>query len=125
MEEPDNLISKEKMVEIYNDLAIVNAAKVTSVEILRTNNIDPMEYIFVRHDIDSLQFVESDRYYASIPEEHEAIYTAVEAKLEKEKERLSDGKRVRDSLKTVDKEKARKKIRLKDSLQRIADKKNE
>ena len=125
IEEPENLIPKEKMVEILNDLAIVNAAKITNVQVLRTNNIEPMEYIFTKYGIDSLQFVESDRYYASIPKEHEEIYTLVVAKLEKEKERLSEEKKVRDSLKIVDKEEARRKIKLKDSLRQIDDKKKE
>lgn len=125
IEEPENLIPKQKMMEILNDLAVVNAAKITNVQVLRTNNIDPMEYIFVKHGIDSLQFVESDRYYASIPEEYEDIYTAIVANLEKEKEQLSEEKRIRDSLKVVEKEEVRRKLKIKDSLQQIDDKKNQ
>lgn len=101
MEKPNNLIPKDKMVSILNDLAILNAAKSTNVAILRNHNIDPMQYIFTKYEIDSLQFVESDRYYASIPEEHEKIYIAVEAKLTQEEERLSMAKRDRDSIKRV------------------------
>lgn len=125
MDPPENLIPKAKMIEIFNDLAIVNAAKVTSIQVLRLNNIDPMEYIYAKHDIDSLQFVESDRYYASIPEVHEEIYTAVETKLENEKERITAIKQVTDSIKLVKKEIAKKEKRVKDSLQQIDDKKNQ
>jgi len=99
MEKPKNLIPKEKMVLILNDLAIVNAAKVTNAKILTQHNIEPTAYIFTKYDIDSVQFVESDRYYASVPEEHEEIYMAVEAKLEAEKERLALVKKINDSIK--------------------------
>lgn len=117
MEKPNNLIPKDKMVNILNDLAILNAAKSTNVAILRNHNIDPMQYIFTKYEIDSLQFVESDRYYASIPEVHEKIYIEVEAKLTQEEERLSLVKRDRDSIKRVKNEASRlQKKALKDSL---------
>jgi len=100
LDKPKNLIEKDKMILILNDLAIVNAAKVTNAQILSNHKIDPTAYIFEKHNIDSIQFVESDRYYASIPEIHEEIYTAVEAKLEVEKTRLEDVRKRKDSLKT-------------------------
>ncbi len=126
LEKPENLIPEAKMVEILNDLAIVNAARVTNVEVLRDHNITPMQYIFSKYDIDSLQFVESDRYYASIPELHEKIYVAVEEKLEIEKERITENKKVRDSLAQIEKNAAQnKRRRTRDSLQENAGKKNQ
>jgi len=116
MEKPDNLIPKEKMVLILNDLAIVNAAKITNAQILRNHEIEPTEYIFAKYGIDSIQFVESDRYYASVPEEHEEIYTAVEVKLEAEKERIVILKRIRDSIKAANMKVTRKGLVPKDSL---------
>lgn len=126
LEKPDNLIPKDKMVEILNDLAILNAAKASNVMILRNHDIEPMQYIFAKYAIDSVQFVESDRYYASIPEEHEKIYIAVEAKLEQEEKRLLNIKEERDSIKGVKIEASRlKKKTLKDSLLQIGNKKNQ
>lgn len=117
LEKPDNLIPKDKMIDILNDLAILNAAKNTNVAILRNHDIEPMEYIFTKYEIDSVQFVESDRYYASMPKEHEKIYIAVEARLEQEEERLSFVKKERDSIKRIKNEASRlKKKILKDSL---------
>lgn len=121
LEKPNNLIAKDKMVEIFNDLAIINAAKSTNLVILRNHGIEPMPYIYSKYNIDSLQFVESDRYYASIPELHEEIYTAVTEKLEQEEGRLSDEKKVRDSLKN---EASRKKMKKsKDSFSESGNKK--
>lgn len=102
IEKPDNLIPKEKMVEVLKDLAIVNAAKSTNVAVLQDNGIEPMAYIFEKHGIDSVQFVESDRYYASIPPEYEKIYKEVEAKLEKQTQALEVAKKVNDSLRRLE-----------------------
>lgn len=122
MVRPENLIPKEKMVLILNDLAVVNAAKVTNAQVLRKHNIEPTTYIFTKYGIDSLQFVESDRYYASIPEEHEEIYIAVEAKLEAEKDRMAEAKKVKDSLKAIDMKATKNGLVPKDSLPKNDDK---
>lgn len=117
MEKPENLISREKMIDILNDLALVNAAKTTNPAILIENGIDPTTYIFTKYAIDSLQFVESDRYYASIPEEHEKIYRAVEARLETEKNRIEKLRKIKDSIKAIEMKAANKKAKIvKDSL---------
>lgn len=109
------------MADILFDLAVINAVKSTDIAILRDNNIDPTEYVFTKYGIDSIQFVESDRYYASNPSEYKAIYESVESKLEKEKKLLEDAKKISDSIKTAEfkQEKAKKKSqekKIKDSL---------
>ncbi|SIS41087.1 protein of unknown function [Zobellia uliginosa] len=120
LEKPENLIPQEKMVEILQDLAIVNAAKTTNLEVLRENGIEPMDYIFQKYDIDSLQFVESDRYYASLPVEYEEIYKKVETNLEKKSKELEEQKKLNDSIRVakekLEREKAKAK-KAKDTLQ--------
>ncbi|MDO6515765.1 DUF4296 domain-containing protein [Zobellia uliginosa] len=120
LEKPENLIPQEKMVEILQDLAIVNAAKTTNLEVLRENGIEPMDYIFKKYDIDSLQFVESDRYYASLPVEYEKIYKKVETNLEKKSKELEEQKKLNDSIRVakekLEREKAKAK-KAKDTLQ--------
>jgi phosphoribosylanthranilate isomerase len=93
LEKPDNLISEDKMVEVLKDLAIVNAAKTTNIAVLQDNDIEPMDYIYEKHGIDSVQFVESDRYYASLPKKYEQIYKKVESRLEKETKKIEEEKR--------------------------------
>lgn len=102
LEKPDDLIPEDKMVEVLTDLAIVNAAKSTSLALLQDNNIEPMTYIYEQHDIDSIQLVESDRYYASLPVKYEQIYKQVEAKLDKQAKDIEDTKKVNDSLRRVE-----------------------
>ncbi len=125
IEKPDNLIPKDKMIIILNDLALVNAAKVANVQMLRKHKIVPMQYIFKKHGIDSLQFVESDRYYASLPEEYETMYSTVETMLEVENERLTAEKNVRDSLDREKRKKEKQRIKATNTLSKTADKKKQ
>ena len=104
LEKPDNLISKDKMVSILKDMTLINAAKSTNSGVLKENGIDPTNYVFKKYNIDSIQFVESDRYYASLPQEYEAIYMEVESLLEKEKEQMEEAKKIGDSLKFLKKD---------------------
>jgi hypothetical protein len=100
MEPPENLIPKDSMVLIIKDMAVLNAAKTTNLGKLREYGIEPTDYVFEKYKIDSAQFVASDRYYASLPLEYEALYARVEELLEKETEIMSQQKRVNDSIQT-------------------------
>jgi hypothetical protein len=98
IEPPKNLISQEEMSSILYDLAILNGTKGTNPSILSKNNIELMPFIFEKYKIDSIQFTQSDLYYASIPLQYQTIYEAVEARLESEVKALEDEKkRKRDS----------------------------
>ncbi len=98
IEKPDNLIPSDKMVLILKELAIVNAAKATNLSKLKENGIDPTMFVFEKYKIDSAQFVDSDRYYASIPSEYEAIYKEVENQLVTMGEKMQEQKKISDSL---------------------------
>tara|TARA_R110002051_G_scaffold207578_1_gene273341 strand:+ start:1627 stop:1989 length:363 start_codon:yes stop_codon:yes gene_type:complete len=114
IKEPENLISKDKMTAIFYDLAIVTAAKNTNNEILKNNNIEAMEYIYSKHKIDSLQFVESDLYYASNPIVYKEIYENVEKRLKAETKKMEDAKiekRKMDSIAKINTQKKRDSIK--------------
>ena len=99
IEKPVNLISKDKMIDILYDLAIINAAKSSGPKVMENMNFEPMEYIYNKYKIDSVQFVTSDLYYASLPLEYEDIYKKLENRIVKEKERfVKSGERKKDSL---------------------------
>lgn len=102
IEKPEDLISKDKMVNIVYDLAIMTAAKNISPTVLEDYHIETMNYLFTKYKIDSVQFVRSDLYYASIPTEYLAIYKKVDSRLEKEQKKLEEArKRINDSTKQV------------------------
>lgn len=82
---PDNLISKDKMSEVLYDLYIINAAKGVNKKRLTANGFIPETYVLIKHNIDSVQFVNSNMYYAFDTEDYEAIVDKVKVRLEEEK----------------------------------------
>lgn len=82
---PDNLISKEKMPEIIYDVFLLNAAKGINKRILEKNGILPQEYVYKKHNIDSLQFAQSNDYYSYDTKTYEGIMNKVKQKIEVEK----------------------------------------
>ena len=117
---PDNLISKDKMAEVLYDLYVINAAKGVNRKLLEASGFMPETYVLTKHSIDSLQFADSNMYYAFDTEVYEAIVAKVKERLEKEKvefEALQKteakaAKRRRDSLNRI-------KVRTKDSIKKL------
>ncbi|WP_282075120.1 DUF4296 domain-containing protein [Maribacter aquivivus] len=116
VEKPDNLIPEDKMVAVIKEMAIVNAAKATNLSKLRENGVEPTSFIFKKFEIDSAQFVDSDRYYASKPLRYENMYKKVESDLEDQRLKLEAEKKIRDSLSLVEKSKKNIDIKAKDSV---------
>ncbi len=108
VEEPEQLISREKMADILYDLAILTAAKNTSADILVKNKIETMEYLYTKYAIDSVQFVENNLYYASIPSEYVAIYKEVDSRLESVQKVMDEARKIKaDSIREA-RDKAKK-----------------
>jgi len=126
---PDNLIPKDSMVEILYDISLISSAKGVNKKLLENKGIVPEDYIFKKHNIDSLQFALSNEYYAFNLDTYEDIYNSVKLKLEedkkhfqtivfveqKEKDSLNKIKRKQDSIKRIGKPKKYNKI-IKDSI---------
>lgn len=107
-EKPENLIPKGKMVDIITELYLLNGAKTYNSKILESTGIEPNEYILNKFEIDSLQLVNSNNYYAENYEEYEKIYLGVKEKLEKYQTyfdtlRVREERR-RDSIRALDPE---------------------
>lgn len=84
VEKPANLIEEDVMAEIFYDLAIMDAIKSHRPLSLHKKNIVPDKYIYKKYGVDSLQFANSNRYYASDIERYKKIYNEVGQKLEAE-----------------------------------------
>lgn len=99
---PENLIPEEKMVNVLYDMILVSAAKGVNKQIMETNGFYPDEYIYTKHQIDSIQFKESNNYYVYDVERYERIYAKVKRKLDTDKkmfqERIEADKKRRDSV---------------------------
>lgn len=121
VEKPENLIPEDKMAAILYDISLLNASKIINESILNEYEIEPMEYIYTKYGIDSVQFVGSDTYYASIPTVYESIYTQVKDKLEKDEKGFEEERKQKQDSLIETKEKSnpnlkKKPLKTKDSL---------
>lgn len=90
VEKPEDLIARDKMVDILYDLSLLNAGKALDPDALKEKQLQSMDYIYRKYDIDSAQYASSDLYYASVPLEYEAIYRALENRLEEQRIRVEE-----------------------------------
>lgn len=110
------------MATILYDISLLNAGKIINESILNEYEIEPMEYIYSKYGIDSVQFVGSDTYYASIPTVYESIYTKVKEKLEEDEKFFEEERQQKQDSLMEAKEKLnpnlkKKQVNSKDSVQ--------
>lgn len=79
---PDRLISEEKMIDILYDLAVLDAMRTQKPEALNQRSIVADGYIYKKYDVDSLQFAQSNRYYASDIKAYKKMYERVGKRLQ-------------------------------------------
>ncbi|RBP34958.1 uncharacterized protein DUF4296 [Oceanihabitans sediminis] len=85
---PDNLLSKDKMVDIIIEMSMLNSAKGVNKKLLEQKGIDLQKYIYNKHQIDSVQFAKSNEYYAFNMDDYQDIYAKVKDSLEVLKEKF-------------------------------------
>ena len=85
---PEKPIEKEVMEKILYDLAVLQALKSYSPEKLTKNSINSKTYIYQKYKIDSLQFAQNSKYYASDIEAYKLMYQKVSDKLILEKKNI-------------------------------------
>ena len=109
---PDNLISREEMINLLIDMHI--ATGTTSVKKI-TDDVEKnyMSLVYEKYQIDSTRFAESNFYYISNIEEYESIFKEVEKELKKIQEQytlkeVSESKKALDSI--LEKQKKPKKL---------------
>ena len=77
---PENLIGKEKMINIWTDLYISMGAKsVKTKNFEKDKNYIPL--VLEKYKIDSIQFSKSNIYYTSRIEEYEEMFEEVQKRL--------------------------------------------
>jgi len=90
VKKPDNLIPKEKMVDVIYDMSLISAAKGVNRKLMEQRGVHPEKYVYEKHGIDSVQFALSNEYYAFDLDAYEEIYKEVKLKLTKNKKTYSD-----------------------------------
>jgi hypothetical protein len=89
VKKPKRLIEREKMVNIIYDLSILEAMKVENQGFMDSIKYTSNQYIYKKYKIDSVQFAQSNIYYAADYMEYEKIYSEVKARLDKEKKQVN------------------------------------
>ena len=103
---PSNLMSEEQMVNFLLDINIINSSRAYR------NNSDLNYYnikdtfLYKKHNIDSLQFVNSNKYYSSNPKQYLRIYSNLQKKMRFIKDSIEielnkETKKIMDSLSIV------------------------
>jgi hypothetical protein len=85
VKEPKHLIEREKMINIMYDLSLLEAMKVDNPALMDSFKINSNQYIYKKYKIDSVQFAQSNIYYAADYKEYEKMYNQIKARLDKEK----------------------------------------
>jgi len=80
-EKPDNLLSKEQMIDLLTDMHIANGASGIN-NINEEKNKQYMSLVYEKYNIDSVRFAESNMYYTANVNEYEQIFLEVEKRLE-------------------------------------------
>ena len=78
VEPPEQLISPEKMEDVLYDLSLIKALKNTNFQKEESKSILTPDYLFKKHNIDSLQWEENLRYYSKNPKKFLLIYKKVQ-----------------------------------------------
>ncbi|MCY4561723.1 MAG: DUF4296 domain-containing protein [Flavobacteriaceae bacterium] len=79
---PNNLISEEVMTEILFDVAIMDGIRGTISLNETFEDAFNHSYIYTKYDIDSMQLVDSEKYYTSNPKKYLRIHQEVIFRLE-------------------------------------------
>lgn len=82
---PKRLIDKDKMVNIIYDLSLLGAIKNQNAIFLDSFKGSANQYIYKKYKIDSIQFAQSNIFYAADVTEYKKMYDAVKMRLDKEK----------------------------------------
>jgi hypothetical protein len=108
VKQPAKLIEKEKMIDIMYDLSLLDAMKYQNPIPLDSVETDPVKFIFRKFKVDSLQFAQSNMYYATDYEAYKEMFDEVS-------KRLAVNQRATDSIMKIEDKKAAKEKKKKET----------
>ena len=88
-QKPDNLIEPERMANILVDIELLRSIKSTNASDEYKESALGDLYLYKKYKVDSLQIVESKKYYSKYPKKYLAIYKSVEERLKLMKDSLN------------------------------------
>ena len=87
IEKPEKPIDEDVMVDILYDLSLMEAIKSQNLAD-SDNTINSSQYIYKKYKIDSIQFVQNNKFYASDVDNYKKMFEKVKARLENEANKL-------------------------------------
>lgn len=81
MEPPEDLIEETIFSDILYDIAILKAVHNTSPATLENQGILIMPYIYEKYEIDSLQLINSNKYYSTMGDRYFRLFESIETRL--------------------------------------------
>lgn len=82
VKKPKVLLDEETMENILFDVAVLQATKANSPEVLQANDIDTKDFIYKKYKIDSATYHQNNRYYAGDVRKHKHMHKRILARLE-------------------------------------------
>jgi len=107
VKEPAKLIEKGKMIDIMYDLSLLDAMKYQNPLSLDSVQTDPTRFILKKYKVDSLQFAQSNKYYATDYETYKEMFDEIG-------KRIAVNQRAADSIVKIEDKKAAKEKKNKD-----------
>jgi hypothetical protein len=101
VKQPKRLIEKGKMIDIMYDLSVLDAIKYSNPLSLDSSDSSPKKFIFQKYKVDSLQFAQSNMYYAADYENYKDMFDQIAKRLENNQKKA-------DSLVKIEEKKAEK-----------------
>lgn len=83
IEKPNNLIAKDKMIDILYDLSLLEAIKSQNIG-GGISNKSANAFIYKKYKIDSTQLSQSNKYYATDVEAYKKMFETVKQRLDEE-----------------------------------------
>lgn len=99
VKQPKGLIEREKMIDIMYDLSLLEAIKYQNPLSLDSSDTSQKRFVWQKYKVDSLQFAQSNIYYAADYEAYKEMFDEIAKRLEK-------NQRAADSLTKIDEKKA-------------------
>ena len=86
--EPECLLSEAEMIDLMIDVSLLKSAKSVGRKELKDSGIKPLDYLFVKHGVDTIIIRENVEYYGADLKKSEELYNKITDKLIKRKEVL-------------------------------------
>ena len=87
IEKPEKQIDEDVMVDILYDLSLLESIKSQNVSD-SDNTINISQYIYKKYKIDSIQFLQNNKYYASDVKNYKKMFEKVKDRLQNESNKL-------------------------------------